>query len=111
MTSALRLSTDLFQDSLTVGTVPVAAGIIVELHVSAFPALADIDAKPAGLAGEDRAGSFSLFIRLEMSGLTVILIGILPYLLDLEVTQWNHLRSGQKERIHFWPGKKPDGYR
>lgn len=105
------INPDLFQDSLTVGTVPVAAGIIVELHVSAFPALADIDAKPAGLAGEDRAGSFSLFIRLEMSGLTVILIGILPYLLDLEVTQWNHLRSGQKERIHFWPGKKPDGYR
>ena len=105
------INPDLFQDSLTVGTVAVAAGIIVELHVSAFPALADIDAKPAGLAGEDRAGSFSLFIRLEMSGLTVILIGILPYLLDLEVTQWNHLRSGQKERIHFWPGKKPDGYR
>ncbi len=53
---------DFFQDGLTVGAVPVAAGIIVEFHVSAFAALADIDPKPAGLAGEDCAGSFPLFI-------------------------------------------------
>ena len=52
---------DLFQDSLTAGTVPVTAGTIVEFHVPAFAALADIDSKPAGLAGEDCAGSFPLF--------------------------------------------------
>ncbi len=52
---------DLFRDSLTDGAVPVPAGIIVEFHVSAFPALTDVDPKPAGLAGEDCAGSFPLF--------------------------------------------------
>ena len=55
------INPDLFQDSLTAGTVPVTAGTIVEFHVPAFAALADIDSKPAGLAGEDCAGSFPLF--------------------------------------------------
>lgn len=62
MTSAPAfINPDLFQDSLTAGTVPVTAGTIVEFHVPAFAALADIDSKPAGLAGEDCAGSFPLF--------------------------------------------------
>lgn len=40
MTSALRLSPpDLFQDSLTVWAVTVAAGIIVDFHVPAVAAL------------------------------------------------------------------------
>ena len=55
------INPDLFQDSLTAGTVPVTAGIIVEFHVPAFAALADIDSKPAGLTGEDSTGSFPLF--------------------------------------------------
>ena len=105
------INPDLFEDSLAVGAVPVTAGIIVELYVSAFHALTDIDSEPAGLTCQDGAGSFPLFFRLEMSGLAVIFIRILPDLLDLEVTQWNHLRSGQKGRAHFWTGKKPGGYR
>ena len=52
---------DFFQDGLTVGAVPVAAGIIVEFHVSAFAALTDIESKPAGLTCQDGAGSFFLF--------------------------------------------------
>ena len=52
---------DLFEYSLTDGAVPVPAGIIVEFHVSAFAALADVDPKPAGLAGQDGTGSFPLF--------------------------------------------------
>lgn len=52
---------DLFEDSLTVGTVPVPAGIIVEFHVPASAAFADIHTETAGLAGKDRAGSFLLF--------------------------------------------------
>ena len=55
------INPDFFEDSLTVGTVPVAAGIIVELDMSAFHALADIDTEPAGLTCQDGAGSFLLF--------------------------------------------------
>lgn len=102
---------DLFQDCLAVGAVTVAAGVLVELHMSAFGAFADVNAKPAGFTGEDGTGSFLVFIGLKMTGVTVILVRILPDLLDLKVTQGNHLRSGQKGISHFWPGKKPDGYR
>ena len=63
---------EFFADSLTDGTVPVTAGILVEFHVPAFAAFTDIDTQPAGLAGEDGTGSFSLFLGLEMSGQTVI---------------------------------------
>lgn len=83
----------------------------MELHMSAFGAFADVNAKPAGFTGEDGTGSFLVFIGLKMTGVTVILVRILPDLLDLKVTQGNHLRSGQKGISHFWPGKKPDGYR
>ena len=41
---------DFFQDSLAFGTVTVAAGIVVELHVPAFTAAADITAKLPGSA-------------------------------------------------------------
>ena len=102
---------DLFQDCLAVGAAAVAAGVLVELHMSAFGAFADVNAKPAGFTGEDGTGSFLVFIGLKITGVTVILVRILPDLLDLKVTQGNHLRSGQKGISHFWPGKKPDGYR
>ena len=79
--------------------------------MSALHAFADIDSELAGFTSQDGAGSFFLLFGLEMSGAAVILIGILPDLLDLKVTQGNHLRSGQKGTSHFWPGKKPDGYK
>ena len=53
---------DLFEDCLAVWAVPVAAGIIVEMYMAAFGALADIDAEAAGFAGQDRAGSLPLFL-------------------------------------------------
>ena len=59
---------DLFVDGLTVWTVPVTAGIIVEFCMSAVRALRDIDAELAGLAVEDGPGSFKLGIGLEMPG-------------------------------------------
>ena len=96
---------DFFPDSLTDGTVPVTAGILVEFHVPAFAAFTDIDTQPAGLAGEDGTGSFSLFLGLEMSGLTVILIGILPDVLDPEVTHGASLPSFQTG----WERKKKSG--
>ena len=45
-----RIHPDFFQDGLAFGTVTVAAGIIVEFHVPAFAALADITAKLPGFA-------------------------------------------------------------
>lgn len=50
-----------FSYGLAVGTVAVAAGIIVEFQVTAFAAFTDIDPQPAGLAGEDCTGGFLLF--------------------------------------------------
>ena len=96
---------EFFADSLTDGTVPVTAGILVEFHVPAFAAFTDIDTQPAGLAGEDGTGSFSLFLGLEMSGLTVIRIGILPDVLDPEVTHGASLPSFQTG----WERKKKSG--
>ena len=52
---------DFFQDGLTVGAIPVAAGIIVELCMSAFHALTDIDSEPAGLTCQNGTGGFFLF--------------------------------------------------
>ena len=52
---------DFFQDGLTVGAVPVAAGIVVERYMSAFHARTGIDSEPAGLTCQDSAGSFLLF--------------------------------------------------
>ncbi len=102
---------DFFQDGLTVGAVPVAAGIIVERYMSALHAFADIDSELAGLTGQDGAGSFFLIFGLEMSGLAVIIIRILPDLLNFEITHGKHLRSGQKGTSHFLPDTRQDEYR
>lgn len=53
---------DLFQDCLAVGAAAVAAGVLVELHMSAFGAFADVNAKPAGFAGKDCKGGFLLLL-------------------------------------------------
>ena len=79
--------------------------------MSALHAFADIDSELAGFTSQDGAGSFFLLFGLEMSGAAVILIGSLPDLLDPEVTQCRHLRSGQKGTSHFWPDTRQDGYR
>lgn len=52
---------DFFKDSMAAGAVPVPAGILVEFHVPAFPARADIDTKSSRFAGKDCTGSFLLF--------------------------------------------------
>ena len=53
---------DLFQDCLAVGAAAVAAGVLVELHMSAFGAFADVNAKPAGFAGKDGKRGFLLLL-------------------------------------------------
>ena len=102
---------DFPEDRLAVRAVAVAAGVIVEMNMSAFGAFADVNAKAAGFAGKDSEGSLLLLLRLEMTGAAEILIRILPDFADVKVTQGDHLRSGQKGRPHFRPGKKRDGYR
>lgn len=102
---------ELFEYTLTVWTAAAAAGIIMELHMTALRTPADIDTKPAGLAGKDCTGGFPLFRRLNLLGETVIVIGIQPDFLNRKVTQRNHLPSSQKERRHACPGRKQDGYR
>ena len=87
---------DFFEDCLAAGTVPVPAGIIMELHAAAFGACTDIDAEAAGFAGKDGTGSFLLLIGLELSGLAELPIRIQPYFLNFEVTHGRHLPSGQK---------------
>ena len=102
---------DFLIHSLAVGAAAVAAGIIVERYMSALHAFADIDSELAGLTGQDGAGSFFLIFGLEMSGLAVIIIRILPDLLNFEITHGKHLRSGQKGTSHFLPDTRQDEYR
>ena len=74
---------ELFPDGLAVRAVPVAAGIIVVLRVTAVRAGADICAKASGLACKDRLGSFHLFAGLVMSQGAVLPVGKfkdLPYI-------------------------------
>lgn len=52
---------DFLKYCLTVRAVPIAAGIPVVFYMSAFPAPADIESEPAGLAGHDRTGGPLLF--------------------------------------------------
>lgn len=86
---------DLFIDSLTIGAVPVTAGIIVDLYMSAFRTLTDAASKFPGFAVHDGSGSFFLDIRLERTGTTVIRIRGVPYLLYLGIIHGGHLPSCQ----------------
>lgn len=87
---------DFLIDSLAVWTVTVAAGIIVEFQMPAVGAEGDVDAESAGFAVKDGQGSLFLCIGLEMSGGTVVLIGTVPNLPNVQVTHGESLPSGRK---------------
>ena len=53
---------DLFIDSLTIGAVPVTAGIVVDFYMPAFCALADAAANAAGFTVS--YGTCSFFLHL-----------------------------------------------
>lgn len=53
---------DFFLYSLTVGTVPVAAGVIVKFHMPAVRALGDIYPELSGFTVQDGPGGFTLDI-------------------------------------------------
>ena len=88
---------DFLIDGLAVRTVAVAAGILVEFHMSAVGAEGDVDAEPAGFAVKDSHGSLFLSIGLEVPGGTVVLIGTVPDFLDFHVTHGKHLPCGRKD--------------
>lgn len=102
---------DFFQDSLAVRTVAVPAGIIVKFSMAAIKTPADVAAKSSGFAVYNGAGGFLLYIRQMLSGRTEILIRKVPYLLDLVITDGNHLPSNRTDCRCFWNDKKQDGYR
>lgn len=82
---------DFFHDRLTVGAVPVPAGVVMDFGMPAVRTPAGIVSKPPGFAVQNGMGSFSLYFRLEMPGGTVILIRCFPYLPDVRVTQGKRL--------------------
>ena len=92
---------DFFLDCLTVGTVAVAAGIVMEFGMPAVGALGNVDAKGTGFTAHDGTGCFFLNIRLEAAGRAKRFIGKLPDLLDLRPVHGKHLPSGQKGLLHF----------
>lgn len=51
----------LFKEGLAIGTVTVAAGIVVVFHMAAFRAGGDAASQSAGLAGHEGIGSFLLY--------------------------------------------------
>ena len=55
-------SPDLFIDSLTIGAVPVTAGIVVDFYMPAFCAFTDAIAEFSGFAVHDGFGSLFLDI-------------------------------------------------
>jgi len=58
---------DFLKNSLAVGAVTVAAGIVMEIHVPALGALAYVVSEFSGFAAQDGMCGFFLDIRLEVS--------------------------------------------
>ena len=86
---------EFLEERLAVGTVAVAAGIIVEVHVPAVGADGDIAAQLSGLAGHDGGSGFHLYRGgAERSG--VHLPGVVKDLLNLEPMHCGHLPSCQR---------------
>lgn len=88
---------DLFLDSLTVGAVPVAAGIAMEFYVATVRTLGKIVAESTCFAVEDGTGCFLLDIRLKMFGRTIVIIGRHPDFLDHKFTHGQPLPSDPKD--------------
>ena len=68
----------------------------MKFRMAAFCALADITAEISGFTVDEGMGSFPLYIRNVMSGRKERAKGMIPYLLDLIITDGDHLPSNQK---------------
>ena len=80
---------------LAVRTVPVPAGIIVDLSVAAVAAVTDVASVFPGLAVKDRMGSLLLYIRPEDAGGSEFRVRVLPDIPD--VIHEDHRRSHQED--------------
>ena len=69
----------------------------MEFHMSAVRTPAHIDPKPAGFTAAYGAGSFFLYIRLEMVLTAVLCIGVFKYFPDPVFTHDIHLPGNQKD--------------
>lgn len=87
---------EFLQDSLTVGTVAVAAGIVMEFEMAAVGTLRNVSAEFAGLAQEDGPGGFLLNPGQDMALCGNIIIRELKYLLDVVITHDKYLPCGQR---------------
>ena len=88
---------DFLQYSLTVGTVTVAAGVVVYFRVPAVGTLAEVTAKFTGFAVSDSPCSLFLYIG-EKAGLCRIgFISRIKYLPDLVTTHAVHPPCGQRD--------------
>ena len=88
---------DFFVDSLTVRAITVAAGIIMELQMSAVGALGNIGTQFSGFTVEDGRGSFPLDIRLVNARSRILQIRAFPDALDLRAIHGSSLPAGQTD--------------
>ncbi len=87
---------DFFKDSLTVRTVSVSTGVVVDLHMSTVCTLTDAAAKFSSLAVQNGMRSLFLDTRLVMPAGEVF-VGRLPDLGDFTVCQSTHLQTDQRD--------------
>lgn len=83
--------------SLTVGTITVAARVIMKRHMTTVGALTDVAAKISGFTVHNGLCSFQLHIRNGMPGRKEGIKRMIPYLLNLIIIDGNHLLSSQKD--------------
>lgn len=69
---------DLFLHCLTIRTVAITAGIVVDLCMTAFRTLSDVHPHCRCFAVQDSLGNFLLDIRLKKNGVTIVGIRLKP---------------------------------
>lgn len=93
--SSALINPDFFLYSLTVRTVTVTAGIIMNFYMSTIRTLTDVIAKVSGFAVQDRMSSFHLDIRQVMILGAISIIRTFKHLPDIILTHGSD-QPGQK---------------
>ena len=88
---------DLFENSLTVRTVTVTAGVVMEFHMAAVRTPAHIDSKFSGFTVQNGTDSFPADVRLERILTAVLRIGVFKYFPDSVFTHDIHLPGNRKD--------------
>ncbi len=87
---------DFFQDCLTVRTVVVTAGVVMNLHMPAVTTLTYVIAQFSRFAVQDGMCSLLLNLRQIMILSRISLVRMFKYLPDFEATHGKHLPDGQR---------------